>query len=229
MSTLPLKLISSMAPREVLAELAVVCERELAQPLSNSAAGGVEVARRVRGGEAVDIVVLAADAIDGLIAEGTLLGARVDLCRSGVAIAVAQGAPRPDIGNEAAVRQAVLAARAPGYSTGPSGVYLEKLFARWGILGEIQARLVIAPPGVPVGSLLAQGQCDLAFQQLSELVNLPGIEVVGPLPAAIQLETIFSAGLSVHSRHATAARAVLQFMASPAVAAIKQRHAMQPA
>jgi molybdate transport system substrate-binding protein len=229
MST-PLKLLSSMATREALAELAVECERALAQPLLTSAAGGVEVAKRVQGGEAIDIVVLAANVIDRLIAEGSLLpGSRIDLVRSGVAIAVPAGAPKPDIGSEAAVRAAVLAARAPAWSTGPSGTYLEKLFAGWGILAQIRDRIVVAPPGVPVASLLAQGQCDLGFQQQSEMRNVPGIQVLGPLPASIQLDTVFSGGVSVHSRHAAAARAVLQFMASPATAELKRRLGLQPA
>lgn len=230
MSATPLKLISSMATREVLAELAVECERALAQPLLNSAGGGVEVARRIQGGEAVDIVVLAANVVDTLIAEGCLLaGSRVDLVKSGVAVAVTAGAPHPDVGNEAGVRAAVLAARAPAWSTGPSGVYLEKLFERWGILAQVRERMVVAPPGVPVASLLAEGRCDLGFQQLSEMRAVAGIDVLGPLPASIQLDTVFSGGVSVHSRHASAARAVLQFMASPDTAAVKLRLGLQPA
>jgi molybdate transport system substrate-binding protein len=230
MSATPLKLISSMATREVLAALAGECERALAQPLLNTVGGGVEVAKRVQAGEPVDIVVLNANAIDTLIGAGSLLpGSRVDLVKSGVAIAVQAGAPHPDVGSEAAVRAAVLAARAPGWSTGPSGVYLEKLFERWGILSRIRERVVVATPGVPVASLVAQGQCDLGFQQSSEMRNVAGIDVVGPLPPSIQIDTVFSGGVSVHSRHASAARAVLRFMASPAQADVKRRLGMQPA
>jgi molybdate transport system substrate-binding protein len=89
--------------------------------------------------------------------------------------------------------------------------------------------VVVAPPGVPVASLVAKGECALGFQQLSEMRNVPGIDVVGPLPPAIQLDTIFAGAVSVHSRHASAARAVLQFMASPAHAELKRRLGMQPA
>jgi molybdate transport system substrate-binding protein len=225
-----LTLLSSMATRELLAELAAGSARQLSQPIEASAAGGVDVLQRVQSGETVDIVVLASNAIDRLIAEGHLLAySRTDLVKSGVAIAVPTGAPHADISSEAAVKQAVRSARKPGYSTGPSGVYLEKLFERWGILEEIRKRIVVPPPGVAVATLVARGECDLGFQQLSELQNVPGIDVLGPLPPAIQLNTVFSAGISAHSGHAAAARRVLEYFASPAVAEMKSRHSLQPA
>jgi molybdate transport system substrate-binding protein len=225
-----LKLISSMATREVLNELAARYERDTQQKIATEAAGGVDVAKRVQNGEAVDIVVLASNAIDKLIADGKVLaGSRVDLVQSGVSIAVRAGAPKPDISSEDAVKRAVLAAKTVSYSTGPSGVYLEKMFARWGILEDIRARIVVPPPGKPVGSLVADGSVELGFQQLSELINLAGIEVVGPLPPAIQTITIFSGGVAANSQQADAARAVLKFMASPAAADAKKRHGMEAA
>ena len=223
-----LKLLSSMAARDLLVELAACGARELSQPIEASAGGGVDVLKRIQGGEATDIVVLSAQVVDKLIAEGHLLAySRTDLVKSGVAIAVPAGASHPDISSEAAVKQAVRSARAPGYSTGPSGVYLEKLFERWGILEETRSRMVCAPPGVPVASLVARGECDLGFQQLSEMATAPGIDVLGPLPPAIQLYTVFSGAISAHSRHAAAARHVLEYFASPAVADVKLRHSMQ--
>ena len=217
-----------MATREVLGELASRYQRATGQPVTAEAAGGLEVAKRVQLGAAVDVVVLASNAIDKLIAEGKLLaGSRVDLVKSGIAIAVRQGAARPDILTEEAVKRAVLTAKTLSYSTGPSGVYLEKLFARWGILGEIRGRIVVPPPGVPVGTLVASGAVELGFQQLSELLNVAGIEVLGPLPSAIQSITIFSAGISANCRQREAARALLDDMASPAASEIKQRHGME--
>ena len=148
----PLKLISSMATREVLNELAARFERDAHQKVLTEAGGGVDVAKRVQNGEAVDIVVLASNAIDKLIADGKVLaGSRVDLVQSGVSIAVRAGAARPDVSSEEAVKRAVLNAKTVSYSTGPSGVYLEKMFARWGILEDIRARIVVPPPGKPVG------------------------------------------------------------------------------
>jgi len=230
MSSTALTLISSMATREVLGDLAIAYQRSAKEEIRTEAAGGVDVAKRVRAGEAVDIVVLASDVIDKLIGEGKLLtGSRVDLVQSGVAVAVRAGARKPDIGNEEAVKGAVRNAKTLSYSTGPSGVYLEKMFARWGILEDIRSRIVVPPPGVPVASLVASGAAELGFQQMSELLNRPGIEVIGPLPAAIQTVTVFSGGISSACARPEAARALLRFMASAAAAAVKQRYGLDGA
>jgi molybdate transport system substrate-binding protein len=226
----PLRLISSMATRALLAELAAAWQADHPDmPLAIESVGGVDAARRVTAGEAVDAVVLASDAIDKLIAGGQIAGARVDLVRSGVAVAVRAGASAPDLGSEDAVQQAVRAARSLGYSTGPSGTQLLKLFEHWGLAEELQPKLVQAPPGVPVGRLVAEGQVELGFQQLSELMNLPGITVVGPLPPAIQITTTFSAGVAATSTQPDAVQALLAWMASPATATIKQRCGMEAA
>lgn len=222
--------ISSMATRPVLAELAATCEQRSGVSVAIESVGGVDAAKRVQAGEVFDVAVLASDAIDKLIAGGHLVaGSKVDLVHSGVAAAVRRGAPRPDIGSEDAVRSAVLAARTIGYSTGPSGVQLAKLFERWGIAGQIEVRIVRPKPGVPVGSLVASGEVELGFQQLSELMSLDGIDVIGPLPPAIQIVTTFSAAVCTTSTQPGAARALLDFMASPDAAEAKRRHGMEPA
>jgi molybdate transport system substrate-binding protein len=153
----------------------------------------------------------------------------VDLAKSGIFVAVREGESAPDIGAEAALKRAVEAARTVGYSTGPSGVYLEKLFARWGVTEALKQRIVRAPPGVPVGSLVAEGKVALGFQQLSELMHVKGIQVIGPLPADIQLITTFSAGVSLTCARGEAARAALGYMASPAADAAKKRNGMERA
>lgn len=230
MTDQPLKILSSMATRELLARLAAQYQQKTGRAVLAESAGGVEVAKQVAAGSACDVVVLAANAIDKLISEGAVVpGSRTDLVRSGVAIAVQAGAPRPPVDSEEDVKAAVLAAQTLSYSTGPSGVYLEKLFERWGILETVRARILVPPPGVPVGKLVADGRAALGFQQLSELMNLPGITVLGPLPAAIQTMTVFSAGLCKASGQPAAARALLEFLAAPAAAAVKQQHGMEPA
>jgi molybdate transport system substrate-binding protein len=224
----PLKLISSMATREVLGEIVSRYQRVAAQPITTEAAGGVDVVKRVQAGEAVDVVVLASTAIDKLIAEKKLLtGSRVDVVKSGIAVAVRAGRGRPNISSEEAVKNAVSAARTLSYSTGPSGIYLEKMFERWGILEDIRGRIVVPSPGVPVGSMVADGTAELGFQQLSELLNVAGIDVVGLLPPEIQSITTFSGGISVGCSDPAAARALLTFMASPMVASVKQRCGME--
>ena len=219
-----------MATKQVLADLVAQFERTSPHRVSTESVGGVDAAKRVQAGEAFDAVVLAANAIDQLIAAGRIVaGSRVDLVNSGVAVAVRAGGARPDIGTEDGLKRAVLAAHSIGYSTGPSGVQLAKLFERWGIAEQIKGRIVQAPPGVPVGSLVAQGEVELGFQQLSELMNLAGIDLLGPLPAAVQIITTFCGGVAVSSTQADAVREVLTFMASPAAADVKRRNGMEPA
>ena len=225
-----LKLLSSMATREVLAELARGCQRDLSEQVIAEAAGGVDVAKRVQAGEVVDIVVLASNVIDKLIAEDKLVkGSRVDLVKSGIGMAVRQGAVRQDVSSEDAVKSVVLSARSLSYSTGPSGTYLQQIFERWGILQTIQGRIVVPPPGIPVGTLVAKGECELGFQQMSELMNLSGIDVLGPLPPSIQSLTVFSGGIAKNCQSSEAARRVLDYMASPSAAALKRRFGMEPA
>ena len=226
--TQPLKLLSSMAAREVLAELIKGFTAESGLPVQAVAAGGVEVAKRIEAGEDADVVVLSDTAIDKLIGAGQLRSGRVDLVKSGVAIAVRSGTAKPDVGSEDAVRAAVAAAPSLSYSTGPSGVYLEKLFARWGLLEALRSRIVVPPPGVPVASLVANGKAALGFQQLSELLNVPGVEVLGPLPAAIQTITTFSAGISVRCARPQQAAQLLEYLCLPAAAGVKQRYGMEP-
>jgi molybdate transport system substrate-binding protein len=156
-------------------------------------------------------------------------GSRTDLVNSGVAVAVRSASPRPDIRSEDAVRQAVLAAPSIGYSTGPSGVQLLKLFDRWGISAQLQGRLVQAPAGVPVGALVARGEVALGFQQLSELLHVDGITVLGPLPPAIQINTLFSAGLCTTSAQAGAVQQLFEFLTSALASPAKQHHGMAPA
>jgi molybdate transport system substrate-binding protein len=191
--------------------------------------GGVDAAKRVQAGEAFDLVVLAADAIDKLVASGHVLaGSRADLVRSRVAIAVRAGAARPDIGSEAALKDAVLAARTLGYSTGPSGTALLQLFERWGIADELRSRIVQARPGVPVGQLVADGAVELGFQQYSEMMSQPGIAVLGTMPPGCEIVTTFSGGVCAGSAQIEAAHALLAFMQSPAAADAKRRHGMEP-
>jgi molybdate transport system substrate-binding protein len=229
MST-PLTGISSMATRGLLADLSAAYTAATGRAVAIEAVGGVDATQRVQAGEAFDVVVLAADTIDKLIAAGHLVaGSRVDLVRSQVAVAVRAGAPRPAIDSEAAVKAAVLAARNVAYSTGPSGVYIAGLFERWGIAAQLQGRVVQAAPGVPVGGLVADGQVELGFQQLSELMHIPGITVLGTLPQAIEVVTTFSAGRGAQSRRAAEVTALLDFFNSPAAVAIKRRHGQEPA
>jgi len=219
-----------MATRQVLNELAKAYGQRSGTDVAIEAVGGVDAAKRVAAGEPFDMVFLSRDAIEKLIASGQVVaGSCVDLVDSGVSIAVKAGAPRPDVSSEDALKRAVLAAPTVGYSTGPSGVALVKLFERWGIAQELKGRLVQAPPGIPVGALVARGEVALGFQQLSELIHLEGITVLGPMPAAVQITTTFSGALCKASSQGEAVGKLLAFMASPEADAAKRRNGMEPA
>ncbi len=222
-----LKIISSMATKDVLQFLAQDFQRFESATFAVESIGGVHVNRRVRAGEVFDLVVLAADAIDQLIDEGHLrAGSRIDFVSSGIVAAVKAGAKRVDIGSAEALKRAILGAKTISYSTGPSGVYLEKLFTQWGIAELVKPRLVVAPPGVPVGNLLANGEAELGFQQLSELISIPGITLLGPLPPEIQLVTTFSAGIASSADQVDLAKRFLEFIVSKETVATKVRAGM---
>ncbi len=219
-----------MATRQLLAELAVAFRQASGFDAAFESVGGVNAEKRVEAGESYDLAVLARDAIDRLLAGGRIVaGSPADLVRSPVAIAVRAGVPQPDVSTEEALQRAVLAARAIGHSTGPSGTALLALFERWGILDALRGRIVQAPPGVPVGQLVAGGEVELGFQQQSELMHLPGIALLGPMPPGCRIVSTFTAGLCAASTQPESVRALIAFMRSPAAIEAKRRQGMEPA
>ena len=228
---IPIRVISSMATKPLLTDLARLFMAHAPQfEVQLESVGGVDAAKRVQAGEAFDCVVLASNAIDSLQTEDLLLkGSRTDLVHSGVAVAVPMGTSTPDISTEQALRQAVLAAASLGISTGPSGVQLAKLFEGWGIAEQIKDRIVQAKPGVPVGALLAKGQVTLGFQQLSEMMGVADITVLGPLPDAVQITTTFSGSVAITTSRPGAVREMLDFWASAACIPTKLQHGMEAA
>jgi len=221
--------ISSMATRQILAELAESYAMSTAEKVAIESVGGVDAAKRIRAGEAFDFAVLASDALDqlerdGCIVQGSILG----FAQSPMAMAVRIGAKRPATLDAAAVRAAMLEARAIGISTGPSGGHVLKLVRDWGLEPELSKRIVQARPGLPVAALLESGEADLGFQQLSELLDAPGIEIVGVLPEVIQPMTIFAAGICRAAANAARARAFIEYLASDQSAEAKRRHGMVP-
>lgn len=222
-----IRVMSSLAMKAACEALAPRFERESGLRVSMQFVGGVDIGKRLRAGEAVDLVMLAASAIDDFIGEGLLRPAsRVDLVRSIVGVAVKSGAPHPDISSPEALRRAVDAARCVGYSSGPSGVYLAGVFERWGVAKD---RLRQTGPGIPAGGLLVSGEADIAFQQVSELLPVKGIEFVGPLPDALQLVTVFSAGTAATAPNAGAARTFTNFLTSASVVPELARCGLEPA
>ena len=228
-----LKGISSMATKAVLSQLTHLYKAQTGVEVQIESVGGVDAAKRVQAGEGFDIVLLASDAIDKLIQAGHLLtNSRQDWVLSSVAVAVKKGGKHPDISTEAALKASVLSSATLSYSTGPSGVYLEKLFERWGISSEVKAATVVAPPGVPVGSLVASGQVELGFQQLSELIALPGIDVLGTLPSEVAYTTRFSSGIPAaiekNPIRWSEVKSFVEFLNSAGVQQIKIDQGMSP-
>lgn len=217
-----------MATRQVLAELADRYREATGVQVLVESVGGVDAARRVEAGEVFDLVFLASDAIDRLASSGHVRAAtRRPIVDSSVAIAVRAGAAIPDVASEDALRRSVLAARSIGYSTGPSGTALFKLFERWGVAEMLKPRLVQARAGVPVGTLVAAGDVELGFQQWSELMNVEGITLVGGMPPGLEITTTFTGAVATRAEHPQA-QAVLDFMAAPGTAELKRRHGMEP-
>jgi len=223
-----IRVLQSIAFSAAFRELAQQFDRDTGHCSVPVITGGLQVMARLRAGEVVDAVIMAAEMIDALASEGIVApGSRVDLGISPIGVAVPAGAPAPDIGSGEAVRRALLAARAIAYSTGPSGVHLAALIAQMGI-GDALAGRLIQVRGEPAGAAVARGEADLGFQQISELLPVTGIDIVGPLPDDIQKLTVFAIGLHARAPQPQAASALMAFLGSPAAAPVVRRKGMQP-
>lgn len=214
--------ISSMATRGLLAELAPGrFEMEFV--------GAVVAIERLRAREGFDFAVLHDAALAELAREGIVdFERRSPVARSAIEVAVRAGAPRPRLGSAEALRSVLLAAATIGLSRGPSGQHLRRLLDRWGIAEAIAPKLVIAPPGSGVGNLVARGEAEIGFQQSSELLEVDGIDIAGPLPPEVQEVTVFSAAPCVGTPHGGEVAALLAWLASPETAPAKRRHGMEP-
>ncbi len=229
MSPNTIKVMGSAAIKEAYLELAPLFEKASGHTVITTWIGGVDIVKRVTAGEATDMVFQSASAIDGLIALGKIAqGSRSDIATSWVAVSVKAGAPRPDISSGDALKRTLLAAKSIAYSTGPSGVYLIERFKRMGIAEQIQHK-VTQIKGEPVGAAVARGEAEIGFQQMSELLPVPGIDIIGPLSADIQQVTTFSAGIHADTKVADAARELAAFFKAPAAHAIIRAKGMEPA
>jgi molybdate transport system substrate-binding protein len=218
-----------MATRQILAELSGAYRQKTGRTVAIESVGGVDAAKRIRGGEKFDIVVLADDAMKKLEADGFLkAGSRAGFAESSIAVAVKSGTRRPDLSNEATTKAAVLAAQSIGYSSGPSGTHALKLLEKWGVDPKDTRRVVQSPPGVPVGTLIARGEVELGFQQMSEFLDVQGIEVAGLLPAEIQSVTLFACGVGAQAGNEAGARDLIAYLISPDTNVTKWKHGMEP-
>ena len=223
------KVMAANAVKEAYLELVSSFEKSTGHKVTTIWGGTEGVTKRISGGEVVDIVIIAAPNIDRLIAEGKLVsGSRADFAKSGVGVAVRTGLPKPDVSSAEAVKRAVLAANSVAYSSGPSGFYVADLFKRMGITDQIKDKVKQPASGVQVGELVARGEADLGFQQISELLHVKGIDYLGPLPPEIQNMTIYSAGLHTAAPAPDAARALVKSLTSPQAGPVLKKIGMEP-
>jgi len=208
--------LGTPAIREAYAELVPGFERSAGHNVATTWTGTADVVKRLSAGQVFDAVIAASDTLHELTDRGHIVtGSCTEIARSGVGIAVRAGAPRPDVGSADAVKRALLAAKTIGISTGPSGVYMNRLFEQLGIAAQVKPKLKISPPGGAVAEMIVKGEADLGFQQVSEIVHVAGAQLVGPLPAEIQRVTVFSGGVHAGSREPEAAHALLRFLSAP--------------
>jgi molybdate transport system substrate-binding protein len=218
-----IKVLSSIATREAYLELVPQFERATGHKVATTWAGTTDIMKRMAAGERYDIVMISSTELDDLIRQGKVVpGSRVDIAKSGIGVAVRAGAPRPDISSGEALKRTLLAARTVGYTSGPSGVYMAGLIERMGIAAEVKPKHRGVPSGGTIGTIVASGECEIGFQQVSELVHIAGIDFIGPLPPDVQKITVFSSGIQVGANNADAAKALVRFLTAPgAHAAIK--------
>ena len=228
-SAAEIKVLSTQAVEGAYRQLVPQFEKASGNKVTTVFTGTLDAQERIAAGEAFDLIIMAGPAIDDLIKAGKIApGSKVDLASSGIGMAVPAGKPKPDIRSTEALKKTLLTAKSIGYSTGPSGVYLAELFRKLGVADQIKSKLTQTPTGVVVGTLLAKGDVEIGFQQVSELAHYPGIDYVGPLPADVQLVTIFSSGIQVGAKTADAARAWVAFLTSPAAATVFKSESMEP-
>ena len=229
-----IRVMTSGAFTAAYLELAPVFERttrnKIVTTFGGSAGDGPEtIPNRLQRGEPADVVIMSASALDALIKQGKVVaGSRVDLVRSSIGMAVRAGAPKPDISSVAALTQTLLRAKSIAYSASASGIYLStEMFKRLGIADQVLPKSKNAQ-GERVGALIARGDAEIGFQQISELLPEPGIDYVGPLPAEVQRVTVFSAGLVVGGKQPEAARALVKFLASEDAIDVIKKTALEP-
>lgn len=223
------KVIAANAVKEAYLEIVSAFEKSSGHKVTTIWTGTVNATKRVSDGEVVDIVIIDGSNIDKLILEGKLAaGSRADVAKSEVGVAVRAGLPKPDISSREAVRQAVVAAKSVAYSSGPSGFYLADLFEKMGIADQIKDKVKQPASGVQVAELVARGDADLGFQQISELLHARGVDYLGPLPADIQNITIYSAGLHTAAPALDAAKGLVKFLTAPDAARIIKKIGMEP-
>ena len=223
-----MKVFSSLAVKAAYLELVPQFESSSGRKVDTEWVGMADIRKRIGAGEAPDLVIGSGALIDEFVKAGKLKD-RANLGKSGVAVAVRKGAPRPDISSADAVKRALLNAKSIVYSSGPSGVYLASLFEKWNVTDALKNKALQTPPGVLVAELVAKGERELCFQQMPELLQVSGIDIVGPLPDEIQTQTTFASGIHVQAKESDTAKALVKFLTSADSRAVMKKHGLEAA
>ncbi len=229
-----IKLLSTTAMKTTLGELLPPFKRSTGHVVVPSYAPSAQIAKRVADGEQADVAIITAQGIDDLVRQGKITaGTRADIARSAIALAVQKGAPTPDISSAEKFKQALPAAKSVATSApvggGQSGAHLVKIFERLGITEAMKPKTLHGPGGPAglIGLFLVRGEAEIGIQQMSELMAVPGIDIVGPLPDEIQIYTVFAAGLATAARDAAAGRALIAHLTTPAAHAVLRANGME--
>jgi molybdate transport system substrate-binding protein len=225
-----IKVLSSNAVKTALEELAPRFEKATEHKLAFTFGTAVGLKGEIEKGAAVDVAILTAGAIDDLLKQGKLAGSRTDLVRSSSGMAVRKGAPKPDISTTEAFKRTLLEAKSIAYvEQGGTGIYLKDLIERLGIAEQLKSKTKLLPSTNPAAQAVANGEAEIGMTQISEILPYSGAELVGPLPAEIQLYTVFSAGTGTAAKESEAVRALIGFLTSPAAAPVLKAKGLEPA
>jgi molybdate transport system substrate-binding protein len=224
-----IKVLSTQATEQAYKELVPQFEKAAGHKVTTVFTGTLDADKRLAAGESYDMLIMSSGSIDGHIKDGKVAaGSRADLAKSGVAVGVKAGSRKPDISSVEALKKTILAAKSIGYSTGPSGLYIISLFEKLGVADAVKPKLKQTPTGVFVGSIIASGEVEIGFQQVSELSHFSGVDYAGPLPEAVQRYTVFSSGIVAGAKEADAAKALVKFLTAPAAAPAFKKQGMEP-
>lgn len=224
-----IKVVAPNAVKEPVTEIVSWFAKETGQKVEFTWGGSEAIAKRIAEGEEFDIVITTSQAIDRMASAGKVVAeSKTNFSRSAVAAAVRSDVPRPNISTVDGVRQALLNADSIAISSGASGRYFEKLFEQLGVADQIKHKIKQPPSGAQIGDLLARGEAELGFQQVSELVHAKGIVYLGPLPADIQNYTVWSAALHKSTRQPDLARALIVALAAARARDVLTRSGLEP-
>jgi molybdate transport system substrate-binding protein len=224
-----IKLLASAAMKDAYLELIPQFEKVTGHKVSAAWSSTPDVQKRIAAGEAADLIILGDSGTEELIKQGRLApGSRANFAKSGIGVAVRAGTPKPDISSADAVKRSVLAAKSVAYSAGASGIYLVSMLQKLGISDQVKSKTAAVKPGEPVGEVVARGDAEIGFHQMSELIRVKGIQILGPLPAEIQSITVYSGGIHSATKEADGATALVKFLTAPAAAPIIKKHGLEP-